>query len=118
LLAVEPNRIISAGHQAISARRKLQFTGIVHITLVVDERGVLADDAQITTMGIIDPNDPAELQFEEDIAIEVEDALAELDKGSDVGDDVLAEQARVAVRRMVSQALGLKPKVSVHIVRL
>lgn len=118
LLAVEPNRIISAGHQAISARRKLQFTGIVHITLVVDDRGVLADDAQITTMGLIDPNDPAEAGFEEDIAIEVEDALAELDSGSDVGDDVLAEQARVAVRRMVSQALGLKPKVSVHIVRL
>jgi ribonuclease J len=118
LLAVEPNRIISAGHHAISARRKLQFTGTVHITLVVDDRGVLADDAHITTMGLIDPADPEESAFEEDIAVEVEDALADLDRGKDVGDDVIAEQARVAVRRMVSQALGLKPKVSVHIVRV
>lgn len=118
LLAVEPNRIISAGHQAISARRKLQFTGIVHITLVMDDRGGLADDAQITTMGLIDPSDPSEVEFEENLAIEVEDALEDLDRGRDVGDDVIAEQARVAARRMVSQALGLKPKVSVHIVRV
>ncbi len=118
LLAVEPNRIISAGHQAISARRKLQFTGVVHITLVIDDRGVLADDAQITTMGLIDPSNPTEAKFEENLAIEVEDALEDLDRNKDVGDDAIAEQARVAARRMVSQALGLKPKVSVHIVRV
>lgn len=118
LLAVEPNRILPAGHQAINARRKLQYTGTVHITLVIDDRGNLAEDAKISTMGLIDPADPEEAGFEEDIAIEVEDALAGLNAQQMESDDDVAECVRVAVRRMVGQALGMKPKTSVHIVRV
>ena len=69
-------------------------------------------------MGLIDPSNPTEAKFEENLAIEVEDALEDMDTDRDVGDDAIAEQARIAARRMVSQALGLKPKVSVHIVRV
>jgi ribonuclease J len=118
LLAVEPNRIVSADHRAISARRKLQFTGAIHITLVLDGRNRLADDPQVTTMGLIDPDDPEDAALEEDISIEIEDALADLDKINDASDDMVAEQARIAARRLVSQALGLKPKTTVHIVRV
>lgn len=118
LLAVEPNRIVSADHQAISSRRKLQFTGAIHITLILDEKGRLADDAQISTMGLVDPSDPEDAELENDIAIEVEDALADIDRLNNVSDDMIAEQARVAARRIVSQVLGLKPKTSVHIVRV
>jgi ribonuclease J len=118
LLAVEPNRILPAGHQAINARRKLQFTGTVHITLVMDDRGELVDDPKISTMGLIDPDDPEESGFEEDIALEVEDALADMDSRRLGSDDDVAEQARIATRRLVSSVLGMKPKTSVHIVRV
>lgn len=118
LLAVEPNRILPAGHQAISARRKLQYTGTVHITLVLDDRGALVADPKVSSMGLIDPADEEEAGFEEDIAIEVEDALADMDDRRLSSDDDVAEQARVAVRRLVNSVLGLKPKTSVHIVRV
>jgi len=118
LLAVEPNRIVSADHRAISARRKLQFSGAVHITLVLDDRNRLVDDPQVTTMGLIDPSDPEDAALEEDISIEIEDALADLDKINEASDDLVADQARIAARRLVSQALGLKPKTTVHIVRV
>ena len=118
LLAVEPNRILPAGHQAINARRKLQYTGTVHITLVMDERGALVADPKISSMGLIDPEDPEESGFEEDIALEVEDALADMDSRLLSNDDSVAEQARAATRRLVSAALGMKPKTSVHIVRV
>lgn len=118
LLAVEPNRIVSADHRAISARRKLQFTGAVHITLVLDERNRLADDPQVTTMGLVDPDDPEDAALEEDISIEIEDTLADFDKLSEVGDDMIAEQARIATRRLVGSVLGIKPKTTVHIVRV
>lgn len=118
LLAVEPNRIVSSEHRAISSRRKLQFTGTIHITLVVDEKGLLVDDPQISTMGLIDPDDPEDAELENDIIIEIEDALADLDKAAAANDDMVAEQARIAARRLVSDVLGLKPKTSVHIVRV
>jgi ribonuclease J len=117
VLAVEPNRIIPSGHVAISARRKMQFTGIIHITLVLDDRG-LAEDPQITTMGLIDHGNEQEVAFEQDIADEVEDALAELRDSELSSNDTVAEQARIAARRLVSTELGLKPKMSVHIVRV
>ena len=69
-------------------------------------------------MGLIDPDDPEESGFEEDIALEVEDALADMDSRLLVDDDKVAEQARTATRRLVSSALGMKPKTSVHIVRV
>lgn len=117
VLAVEPNRIIPSGHVAIAARRKLQFTGTIHITLVVGDRG-LVDAPQITSMGLIDHGDKEEAQFEQDIADEVEDALAELQDSELSSNDTVAEQARIAARRLVSSELGLKPKTSVHIVRV
>lgn len=118
LLAVEPNRILPAGHQAISARRKLQFTGTIHITLVLDEHGKLAADPKVSTMGLIDPDDPEEAGFEQDIAAEVEDSLADLDPEEMLNDDQIAEEARVAARRLSNSVFGLKPKTSVHIVRI
>lgn len=117
VLAVEPNRIIPSGHNAIAARRKLQFTGTIHITLVMDDRG-LVEDPQVSTMGLIDHKDEEELAFEGDIAAEVEDALAELADGELASNDTVAEMARIAARRLVSTELGLKPKTSVHIVRV
>ncbi len=118
LLAVEPNRILPAGHQSINARRKLQYSGSVHITLVLDSRGVLLADPKISSMGLIDTSNPEEAKLEEDISIEVEDALADMDDRRLSSDDDVAEQARVATRRLVSNALGMKPKTSVHIVRV
>lgn len=118
LLAVEPGRIISAEHQAIADRRKLQYTGAVHATLVLDERGELAADPQVSTVGLIDPQAEDGQNFENDILDEIEDILADMSNKELRDDEFVSEEIRIGIRRFVQHKLNMKPKASVHLVRV
>lgn len=118
LLAVEPSRIIAADHLAIAERRKLQFTGAVHVTLTLDKRGRLADDPQVTTIGLIDDEKPEELKLEDDIVDEIADILADMEGGDLKDDHAVHEEIRIGVRRFIFGAMKVKPKTTVHIVRV
>lgn len=117
LLAVEPGRIIAADHQAITQRRKLQFSGAVHITLVLDKRGAIKSDPHVTTVGLIDPDSDEGVEFEAEIVDEVEAAVDNLSDSDAKNDELSAEAVRIAIRRFVESALKIKPKVTVHLVR-
>lgn len=118
LLAVETNRIIKADHEAIAARRKLQFSGTVHVSLVMDGQGELLADPKITTIGLIDPSNETEKKIESELMQEVEDILADV-SDDDIRDDHLVhEEIRIGVRRFVQHVLGIKPNTTVHVVRL
>jgi ribonuclease J len=118
LLAVEPGRIIDAGHQAISQRRKLQFSGAVHATLVMDARGKLMADAKISSVGLVDPESDEGLDFEDSILDEIDDLLADMTKDELYDDKFVSEEIRIGIRRFVDHRLSLKPKVSVHLIRI
>ncbi len=118
LLAVEPGRIISAEHMAIADRRKLQHTGAVHATLVIDDRGELAADPQVSTMGLIDPNTDDGRAFEDNILDEIEDILADMSNKELRDNDFVSEEIRIGIRRFVQHKLNMKPKASVHLVRV
>lgn len=118
LLAVEPGRILSADHQAIVQRRKLQFSGTVHATLVMNARGDLVTDPQISTVGLIDPDDEAGQKFEDDIVDEIEDILADMTREELYDDKFVSEEMRIGIRRFVQHKLQIKPKTTVHVVRV
>ena len=118
LLAVEPGRIIDANHQAIVQRRKLQFSGAVHATLVMDEEGELVADPQISTVGLIDPDQEDGRKFEDDIVDEIEDILADMNRKELLDDEFVAEEMRIGIRRFVQHRLNIKPKTSIHLVRV
>lgn len=118
LLAVEPARIIDAGHQAIVQRRKLQFSGTVHVTLVMDVRGDLITDPKVSTVGLTDPDAPEGKKFEEDILDEIEDILADMTREELYDDNFVSEEMRIGVRRFVQHRLQMKPKTTVHLVRV
>lgn len=118
LLAVEPNRILAANHQAIVGRRKLQYTGTVHVTLVMDERGSLITDPQITMVGLIDYQDEEEVKLEQTLIHEIEDILADIEQEDLRNDHFVKEEIRIGLRRLVNLVLGLKPKTTVHLVRV
>jgi len=118
LLAVEPGRILNAEHQAIAQRRKLQFSGAVHATLVMNARGDLEADIQISTVGLVDPELPDGVEFEDNIADEIEDILADMTREELYDDEFIAEELRIGIRRFVHHKLQMKPKTTVHIVRL
>lgn len=117
LLAVEPGRIISASHVAISERRKLQFSGAAHITVIVDTKGNLVSRPQLSMVGLIDEANEDEVEFVEDLKDEIEDIVAGL-KRSKLSDEDMAEKIRIFVRRDIFEVLRIKVKVSVHFVRI
>ncbi len=118
LLAVEPSRIIDAAHEAITQRRKLQYSGAVHLTLVLDKKGSLKSDPHITTVGLIDPETEDGQDFEGEILDEMDVTLESLSDSDITKDDIVSEKLRIAIRRFVEHALKIKPKVTIHVVRL
>jgi ribonuclease J len=118
MLAVEPSRVISADHISITQRRKLQFSGFVHVTLVVNKKGDLLADPQISMNGLIDDRNSEERKFEEDLIIEIEDIIADMQSVDREDDHSLHEEVRIGIRRYVHHAMQIKPKTTVHIVRV
>lgn len=118
LLAVEKNRIIDSSHASISERRKLQFSGTVHVTLVINARGDLIADPQITTVGLIDESNLEEKKILRDLLGEVEDTLADMVREDLMDDHAVHEEVRIGVRRYIQVVLGMKPKTTVHVVRV
>ncbi len=118
LLAVEQNRVISTDHISIAERRKLQFTGAVHITIILDKHGELAADPQVTTIGLFDTENEEEAKLEDEILDEVEDIVSDMGRGDRKDNHALHEEIRIGVRRHIQNLLGMKPNTSVHIVRV
>lgn len=118
LLAVEPGRIIDAAHVAISDRRKLQYSGTAHVTVVIDKRGALAADPQITTVGLLDEQEDEDQNFLDDLIEEVEDIVSDMKRSGMKNEDLMAEEIRIGIRRAIFDVLRIKSKVSVHMVRV
>ncbi len=118
LLAIDQGRIISADHAAIGARRKLQFSGAVHVTVVLDESGKVLAEPKITSVGLVDPAHPSEKGFDADISAEIVEILDDMTDEEIMDDIFLSEEIRIGVRRFVQHERGLKPKVTAHIVRV
>jgi ribonuclease J len=118
LLAVEPNRIISADHLAIAERRKLQFTGAIHVTVVLDGQGRIVSAPQVSSTGLIDPQKPEEMRMIRSIVGEIEDILADMHNKDLMDDHAVHEEIRIGVRRLAVMLLGIKPKTTVHVVRV
>lgn len=118
LLAIEPKRIVADNHKALSERRKLQFTGSAHVSLVMDHKGHLLAEPQVSTMGLFDDQDDDEMEFVETLPDEISDfinAMKPQDRGDDAG---VAEKCRIALRNYINGYLGLKPKTVVHVTRV
>ena len=115
VLAVEPGRLIDSAHPAIGQRRKLQFSGTIHVSLVVNERLDLLADPKVTIGGLIDEESDEGIDFEDDIFAEIEDKLRDLKKSKRHDEEYLAEEIRIALRRYAYDVLRIKPKTDVHI---
>jgi ribonuclease J len=112
--AVDGDRLLPMDGAIVRGRAKLLWNGAVVATVVVDRRGRLMSDPRISAPGLIDPDAPDELA--DDLVETVRGAVSRCpDKASD---DVLAEAARRAIRKLVNQRRGKKPLAEIHVVRL
>ncbi|HOO82078.1 MAG TPA: ribonuclease J [Alphaproteobacteria bacterium] len=118
ILAVDQKRIVKATHQSIAARRKLQYTGAVHISLAVDARGKFLGDPKFEMLGLLDLDNPGEEQIEDKLYDEILDLLEELTFEERLDDHFIAEELRIGIRRFCDHTLGIKPKTTVHVLRV
>lgn len=118
LLAVEPNRIVAADHAGINERRKLQFSGVVHVTIVLNKHGVLMAEPQVSAVGLLDEANAEDLKILGGLLDEVEDCLQDLSDELIAIDTSVIEHVRVNTRRYIAGELEIKPKVTVHLVRV
>lgn len=115
VLALEPGRLIDSAHPAISERRKLQYSGTIHASLVLNKRLDLLADPKISTVGLIDENTDDGLDFEDDLIAEIEDGLRDLKQDKRKGEEHIAEEIRILLRRYTFEVLRIKPKTDVHV---
>ncbi len=118
VLVLDGQRLMPADHASIRARRKLQYTGAIHASVVLDGRGDVAADPQVTTLGLIDRDDPEEKQLEEDMLGEIEDILADMEPADRRDDHAVHEEVRIGLRRMANLLLRIRPKVTIHVTRV
>lgn len=118
LLAVDQTRIIKSDHQSIIARRKLQYSGTIHVSIVMDKQGNVLGEPQMDTVGLVDQTDEKDLEFEDTIYEEIFGLLDEMSKQERKDDHFVSEEIRIGLRRYVFHALKLKPKTTVHILRV
>ena len=117
LLAVDLKRIIPSNHRSIIARRKLQYTGTVHISVVLDARGSVLGEPRIDMIGLIDEDDDADIQIQDRLEDHVFFVIDDMTSSAGFDDDAIAEELRRSVRRFVDHVLGIKPKTTIHVLR-
>ncbi len=118
VLAVDQKRIITSDHLSIAERRKLQYTGAVHISVVLDARGKILGEPMLDTVGLIDPDNTGEEKIEDKMHDEILDLIDDLTFEERLDDHFVSEELRIGLRRFCVHSLGLKPKTTVHVIRV
>ncbi len=117
VLAVDLKRIIKIDHQSIVQRRKLQYSGAVHLSIVIDEQGDVVGEPKIDMIGLIEVNS-AEIQIEDNLFDEVQIILDDMTKEDRLDERFVSEKLRIAVRRFIFHVLGVKPKTIIHVMQV
>jgi ribonuclease J len=113
--AVDGGRLLPMDGAVVRGRAKLLWNGAVVATVVIDRKGRLMADPKVSAPGLIDPDDPED-ELADDLIEAVRGAVAK--QPDKAPDGAIAEAARRAARKLVSQRLGKKPAVDVHVVRI
>lgn len=117
LLAVESRRIVRLDHAGIKERRKLQFSGAMHVSLVLDGAGDIYLPPRISLSGLIDME-----EGEEDLTRDLLDSIYDIcDRIGDeeiMDDEFIENHLRKKLRQFVSDVLGFRPVTHVHVLRI
>ena len=113
MLAVDLTRIIPVNHQSITARRKLQYSGAVHASIVLDSDLNVLGEIKIDTVGLTcDRNDDCII---EDLGEHILKTICDIEADIMRDEEEISETIRISLRRYVSDMLRLKPKTTVHV---
>lgn len=117
--AVQGRRLIPLEGATLHQRKRIAGAGFALATLVLDGRGRMVDEPQITFAGLTeDLDDEAEDDVYDQAVDALDGAVAGLSKAAAGDDDRVAEAARRALRRCLRECFGRRPVVEIHVVRM
>jgi ribonuclease J len=94
----------------------MTFNGAALVTVVLDGKGRLLADPQVSTQGLLDTQSDETARKAAAVAAQL--AVEKLSR-ADLEDDGLVEDAvRLAVQRSLKAARGKRPLTQVHVVRV
>lgn len=113
-LAVDGKKIVSLGSDVLKKRRKMIEGGTVVGTIVVDQKGQILGEPQISSFGLLDTN-PEDL---EKLVQLIKMHVDELPADQKQDDSLVKEAVRLTVRRFITEQFGKKPLIEIHLVRI
>ncbi len=113
-LAVDGKKIVSLGSDVLKKRRKMIEGGTVVGTIVVDQKGQILGEPQISSFGLLDTN-PEDL---EKLVQLIKMHVDELPPDQKQDDSLVKEAVRLTVRRFITEQFGKKPLIEIHLVRI
>jgi len=114
-LALEGGRLVPLDSELIRGRTRALWNGTATVTVVVDKIGNLIGDAQISTTGLLEPDDH---DYEDEALDRAEEAVENLGKKDRRDDDKVSEAVRISVRRYFRALFKKNPVTTVHLVRV
>ena len=104
------------GAAPMRERRKLSQTGALAVSLVIDDRGDIADDVAVIGIGVVD--DAEEGAGNADLAGEIEDAVLGLSKAKRKDDEAVMLAVKRAARVYYDDVWGKRPVIITQIHRI
>ena len=113
-LAVDGKKIISIGANVIKKRRQMVDAGSVVATVVVDKKGNILGQPQLTSFGLLTEEDG----LQDDLFSEIFTTVDALEEEKKKDDSLLKEEIRLTVRHFITEHFGKKPLLEIHLIRI
>lgn len=113
-LAVDGNRIVPIDGALVRDRNRAIYHGSAVVTVVLDKKGRVRDEVQVSTLGVMEAGDEGALGV---VRETVEEIIVALPAARRADDAAVKEAVRIAVRRVFRDRFDKRPVTSVHLVR-
>ncbi len=114
ILAVDGKQIIPLNAEVIKKRRKMMDDGSAVLTLVLDQKGKVLGEPQLSTFGLL----ASDGEDQEELLERITHAMAEIDKDRLADDNLIKDKMRHTIRQFLSEKYGKKPLMDIHLIRV
>jgi len=114
-LALEGNRLVSLDGELVRKRRQGLYNGFIVATVVLNKRGELEDDPQISAIGLLEIG---ETELEDAVHNVIVDAVENMSDRMARDDEAATEEIRISLRRAFRSMLNKNPITHIHLVRI
>ena len=113
-LALDGNRLVPLNGALVRDRNRAIYNGSAVITVVLDTKGRVRDQVQVSTLGVMESGDQGALGV---VRETVEEVIVAMPAAKRADDGAVKEAVRIAVRRVFRDRFDKRPVTNVHLVR-